>query len=463
MNSASPLSTVFMKITAPLILFVLLVVTPMTQSSAALANDLDFSHDVVPVLQKHCARCHTNGTYKGGLSLDNRKSLLRAGVVEVGRSAKSVLIEKILSPDQEDRMPPEGDRLGAKEIGILKTWIDEGLVWQPGFTFKKQVWKAPIRPRKPTIPPGVGNPVDYLVNQYFLKNKIKWPEPASDALFLRRMTLDLIGLLPDRHSVARFTESSNPKKRLDKVNETLARNQDFADHWLTFWNDHLRNDYVGTGYIDGGRKQITAWLYQSLYQNKPYNQFAQELIHPTPESEGFIKGIKWRGNVNASQVRELQFAQSVAQVFLGENLKCASCHNSFINDWKLEDAYGLAAVVADRPLEMFRCDKPTGQTAKIKFLWPELGAIDPTASKTIRLKQTAELVTGKQNGRFTRTIVNRIWKRMMGRGLVEPVDTMGNQPWNEDLLDYLAVHLEENGYDLKKTMSLIANSKIYQS
>src|SRR5262249_59476155 len=130
-------------------------------------------------------------------------------------------------------------------------------------------------------------------------------------------------------------------------------------HWLTFWNDLLRNDYQGTGYIDGGRKQITPWLYQSLYDNKPYDQFARELISPTPDSEGFAQGIKWRGSINASQVTELQFAQNVAQVFFGVNLKCASCHDSFIDGWKLADAYGLAAGIAHKPLEGQPWDKPT--------------------------------------------------------------------------------------------------------
>ena len=83
--------------------------------------------------------------------------------------------------------------------------------------------------------------------------------------------------------------------------------------------------------VDGyGRRQITTWLYRSLAENKPYNQFVRELINPGQESDGFIRGIKWRGRVNASQVREVQFAQNVSQVFLGANLKCASCHDSFI-------------------------------------------------------------------------------------------------------------------------------------
>jgi hypothetical protein len=235
----------------------------------------------------------------------------------------------------------------------------------------------------------------------------------------------------------------------------------YADHWLTFWNDLLRNDYAGTGYIDGGRKQITDWLYKSLLNNKPYDKFVRELIAPRPHSEGFSKGIVWRGQVNASQRPELQFAQNVGQVFLGVNLKCASCHDSFVDNWKLTDAYGLAAIVSDVPLEIHRCDKPTGEMASAYFLFPELGAVDVSASRDERMKQLSKLMTSPDNGRLTRTVVNRLWQRLMGRGIVHPVDSMGARPWNGDLLDYLAVHLSDSGYDLKQTLALIATSKLY--
>jgi hypothetical protein len=200
-----------------------------------------------------------------------------------------------------------------------------------------------------------------------------------------------------------------------------------------------------------------------LVENKPYDQFARELISPNADAEGFIKGIKWRGNVNASQVTELQFAQNIGQVFFGVNLKCASCHDSFIDSWKLNDAYSLAAVIADKPLEIHRCDKPTGKMASTRFLFPEIGTIDQTATKARRLEQLAALVTHKDNGRFTRTIANRLWHRLLGRGLIHPVDAMGSAPWSEDLLDYLAVYLADNGYDLKKLIEHIVTSKTYQA
>lgn len=439
-------------------------------ASAGVGQDarpkVDFAHDVLPVLKAKCAQCHTNGTYKGGVSMDTRADLIKSKAVVSGQSGKSELIKRVTSTDPEVRMPPKGPALSAKEVAALKTWIDGGVEWEAGFSFKPPTYVAPLKPRRVTLPAAVAgreHPIDRIIDSYLAANKQPSPTPLDDAGFARRVYFDLIGQLPAPSELAAFLADAAPDKRAKLVSKLLEDKRAYADHWLTFWNDLLRNDYVGTGYIDGGRKQISQWLYSSLYDNKPYDQFARELIAPTPESEGFVKGIKWRGEVNASQVVELQFAQNVGQVFFGANLKCASCHDSFIDSWKLDDAYGLAAVIAEKPLQVHRCDKPVGRTAGTKFLFPELGSIDPAAPKAKRLEQMAGLVTHPDNGRFARTIANRVWHRMMGRGVVHPVDVMANRPWSEDLIDYLAVYLADNKYDLKKLMEHIATSRAYQS
>jgi hypothetical protein len=191
----------------------------------------------------------------------------------------------------------------------------------------------------------------------------------------------------------------------------------------------------------------------------PYDQFVRSLIDPSPESEGFINGIIWRGAVSASQNREVQAAQNVTQVFLGLNFKCNSCHDSFISDWKLADSYGLAGVFAEKPMEMYRCEKPTGKTAPVKFLYPQLGKIDGDAPRAEKVKQLAALMTDQRNGRLARTIVNRLWARFFGRGIIEPVDEMDRKPWNADLLDWLAVDFADHGYDVKRTIALMLTSR----
>jgi hypothetical protein len=427
---------------------------------------IDFAHDIAPVIKARCGECHTNGKYKSSFSLDTRADVLKKKAVVIGKSAESDLIKRITSSDPDERMPPKGPRLTAKEVELFKAWIDQGVPWQEGFTFKVSAYVPPLKPRRPTLPAasaGRSHPIDRILDAYYAVHKVTPPAVLDDAAFIRRLYLDVIGLLPAAAELDALFKDTAADKRDRLIRRVLDDKRAYAEHWLTFWNDVLRNDYQGTGYIDGGRKQISAWLYDSLLANKPYEQFVRELISPTVDSEGFINGIKWRGRVNASQVREVQFAQNVGQVFFGVNIKCASCHDSFIDTWKLDDAYGLAAIIADQPLEIHRCDKPTGRQATPRFLWTELGAIDAKQPRAKRLEQLAGLMTHSDNGRFARTIVNRIWQRLFGRGIVHPVDVMANPPWSADLLDYLAVYFVDQQYDTKKLIEHIVSSRAYQS
>lgn len=449
--------------------FALLLLFGASISSAA-AAETDFAHDIVPVLRQHCGQCHTGDKKQGGFSMNTREALLAGGeggkAIIPGKGAQSDLIQRLKSTDKTTMMPPEGDRVPADKIALLTAWIDSGAKWEDGFAFKGAAYEPPLKPRQVTLPPvveGRQNPIDRIIDAYFQKNKIARPKTSTDAVFLRRTTMDITGLLPATDKLEEFLADSNPGKRQQLVQDLLSDDIAYAEHWLTFWNDLLRNDYTGTGFITGGRKQITTWLHRSLIENKPYDQFVRELIAPTAESEGYIQGIRWRGDVNSSQTVEVQFAQSVSQSFLGINMKCASCHDSFIDRWKLDEAYGLAAIYASQPLEIHRCDKPVGRKATASWIFPELGQITADAPQPERLKQLAALMTHPENGRFTRTIVNRLWHRLMGRGIVHPVDAMHTEPWSSDLLDFLAVNLAENQYDLKQTIALICTSEAYQA
>lgn len=449
------------------IAFLLFLFHPLT----AFAAEVDFSHEIVPLLKQQCGKCHSGSQQKGGFSINSRESLLAGGesgaAVVAGKRQESELYQRIASNDATLRMPPEGAPLTAAQIALVGRWIDDGVKWEAGFTFGPRLYDPPLKPRTVELPPptaGRVQPVDRILDAQLTKEGGMAPPPLDDAAFLRRASLDLVGLLPTPEEREAFLNDPGYDKRARLVRDLLARDVEYAEHWLTFWNDLLRNDYAGTGFITGGRKQISKWLYEALVTNKPYDQFARELIAPpTTESAGFGDGIRWRGEVSAGQTVEIQFAQSVGQAFLGINLKCASCHDSFIDRWTLEDSYGLAAIYSQRPLELHRCDKPVGKMASPAWLFTELGQVDAQASQPERLKQLAALLTDRENGRFTRTIVNRLWHRLMGRGIVHPTDAMQSEPWNTDLLDYLAEHLAENGYDLKQTLELIAMSQAYQS
>ncbi len=428
---------------------------------------MDFSRDVKPILQVACVRCHARGNDKGGFSIETRESLLRGGdtgpAVVPGRSAESFLIDLVSGLEPDMVMPKKGSRLTSDQIGLLRAWIDQGAVWDPSVTFARAAPRNLARraPALPDAPAPGGSPVDRLLHGYFESHQTT-ASRVDDRLLIRRLTLDVIGELPSPSGVRAFVADRSPDKRERLVARLLADQRRYAEHWLSFWNDLLRNDYRGTGYIDGGRRQITAWLYAALANNLPYDQFVASLVNPVPGTEGFTKGIVWRGVVNASQTPEMQAAQNISQVFMGVNLKCASCHDSFINEWQLSDAYGLASIYADLPLEMVECDRPTGKTAAMKFLYADLGSIDSSSPRGVRLDQLMHALVGPTNGRLARTVVNRLWARFMGRGLVEPVDDMEQAAWHPDLLDWLAEDLVAHGYDLKRTMAVILTSAAYQ-
>ena len=429
------------------------------------AHAVDFKKDIQQLLKNKCSRCHSGHEAKGGLSLNTRANILKGGkngpAAMPGKAAMSLILQRVTASDPDERMPSKGKPLSAKEIGLLRAWVNEGLAWPKGFHLAE--WRrTPLAPRAVKLPDGRGNPIDRLLADYFSRHKIGTQRLVEDRVFARRVWLDLTGLLPPVEALEKFVADKSPDKRAALVDQLLADRRAYADHWMTFWNDHLRNAYFGPGFIDGGRRQITGWLYRALHENKPFDKFVHELVSGAPGAEGFLSGIKWRGAVNASQRREMQAAQNLTQVFMGTNLKCASCHNSFVNYWKLEDSYSLAAIFANGPLELHRCDQPTGKTATARFIFPELGKIDPKAPRAARLKQLANLVTGEKNGRLRRVIVNRLWGRLLGRGLVEPLDDLDQPAWHPDLLDWLANDLAANGHDLKHTLKLICTSRAYQ-
>ncbi len=436
----------------------------------SLPEERELNLKVRTIFAHNCYKCHSSEKVKGELRLDKKRFVFKGGesgpIFVPGKPLESELYRRINLPhNDKDVMPSKGEKLARADIGIIKFWIEKGGPWPDGADKKNIFRVAKLQPRNPRLPAGgqnLDNPVDIWTNEYFKNNKISWPKTVDDRTYLRRVYLDIIGLLPKPDELDEFIKDTRTDKKALWVKKLLNRDDDYAMHWLTFWNDALRNDYTGTGYIDGGRSDITNWLYNSIKSNKPYHQFVSELISPKNESKGFIEGIKWRGVVNASQRPEMQAAQNVSQVFLGLNLKCASCHNSFISDWKLEDSYAFANIFADTTLEITRCEKPTGKYTDARMLWKELGMIESTATKQIKRQQLAENITKPINGRLYRTIVNRVWAQIMGRGLIEPVDVMDNEPWNQDLLDWMAYNFQKNNSDIKELIYLIATSKTYQ-
>lgn len=442
---------------------------PSGTDTLTLEQEVKLNMGVRTILAHSCYKCHSSDKTEGELRFDSKEHVFKGGEsglsIVPGDLSKSELYRRITLPvGHKEAMPGKGKPLPKQDVELIAYWIEKGAPWPdqvPSGIFPA----APLEPRMPELPAATAelkNPIDLFVNDYFKKNNVAWGNLVDDKTYLKRVYLDIIGLLPTPEQLQAFIQDERADKRSILVESLLARDTDYATHWLTFWNDLLRNDYTGTGYITNGRYAISDWLYKSLASNKPYKLLVQQLLDPDESSKGFVQGIEWRGVVNSSQSIPMQAAQNVSQALLGLNLKCASCHDSFISDWKLDDAYAFANAFSDESLEINRCDIPTGKFTDTKLLWEQLGEMSSNASKQEKAKLLAENLTKDENGRLYRTLVNRIWAQLMGRGIVAPVDEMDNTPWSQDLLDWLASDFTESGYDIKKLISLIATSKTYQ-
>jgi hypothetical protein len=334
--------------------------------------------------------------------------------------------------------------------------------------------------RSVQLPPGDGHPIDRLLG-------VSDSPVVDDARFARRVWLDLAGVLPTPEQLDEFVRDQTPDKRAKLVRRLLNDLALYPSHWISFWQDLLRDGKLDVGSTDVFQP-ITVWLVKALEHNFPYDMMARELINPVgledaiqykydslagkaksdrrydaPDAAGFVAGLQAGLEIpHGDQQWQVQATQNISQVFLGVQIKCATCHDSFMDDWKMEDAWGLASIYTDEPLEAFRCEIPTGTKPVAKFLFEEVGQIDPAASTADRRARFAELVTAKENGRFPRTIVNRLWARLMGRGLIEPVDEMHRDAFHPDLLEWLAGDFVEHGYDLKHTITVIVTSRAYQ-
>jgi hypothetical protein len=437
------------------------------------APRVSFDDEIAPIIAANCLDCHSQDQRKGGLSLATYGDLLDGGkdgpIARPGRSADSMMIQR-LHGIGGDQMPKDAPPLSAGEVATIARWIDEGARPSPNAPPAPPPWEAPLALDAPVVPDVVWNgwssPADRIVAAYLRDEGTAEPQLVSDERFARRVYLDIWGLLPEPGQLRAFLADRTPDKRQRLVSTLLADNARYAEHWVSFWNDLLRNE-DGVNYYSetDGRRTITPWLLPALYANVPYDRFVSTLLNPQgpADPEGFLIGVNWRGETSAAVTPWMQASQNTAQVFLGVNLKCNACHDSFVNKWKLKDAYGLASYFSpEGQLQLFRCDIAQDVYADPSFLYPELNRPLPSMSLADRRATAAAIFTDPRNGRLARTVTNRLWQRLVGHGLVPVVDEMDGRPWSPALLDWLASDLVAHGYDLKHLISTILTSRAYQ-
>jgi len=314
------------------------------------------------------------------------------------------------------------------------------------------------------------NFIDELIFSKLKRVNIVPSALSTDREFVRRVYLDTIGLLPTLEESAQFLESKDPQKRARLIDELMER-PEFAEVWATRFGDLLR-----VGLYDqrskGGRLMYS-WLRKAMMEDKPYNQFATELI----TSSG---NLYFNPASNFYYITEFSepenIATNVSQVFLGVRIECSRCHNHPWEKWTQEDFWGFAAFFGRMGVkDTYENDeseitlKPAGLVISPKTKKPvDAKYLDGPTEKEgldedIREK-LAKWITSPENPWFARAIVNRVFKHYMGRGIVEPLDDfrVTNPPTNEALLDALAKDFVANGYRLKHTVRLILNSRTYQ-
>ncbi len=434
---------------------------------------VDFQVQVQPLLKEHCLECHSQDKRKGGLSLATYADALEGGrngaVIRPGHSARSLIIDRVTGA-VEPQMPKDEPPLSRTELALVRQWIDQGARESRTSPPAPPPWEAPLTLERPAVPAATWEswsaPVDRFVAAYLRRQRSDEPSLVPDALFARRVYLDAWGLLPTPAELDAFVADSTPGKRDALVARLLSDNGKYRDHWISFWNDLLRNEDGVTYFSEtAGRKSITGWLSSALESNIPYDKVVGSLINPSSpgDPDGFLVGVNWRGETSAAVTPWMQASQNTAQVFLGVNLKCNSCHDSFVSKWKLKDAYALAAYFAPDPkLQMFRCDVALDRYAEPGFLFPQPGHVPASGALGDRRAAAAALFTDRRVGRLPRTLVNRLWQRLLGRGIVANPDEMDGKPWSPELLDWLASDFVDHGYDIKHLLATILTSHAYQ-
>ncbi len=386
--------------------------------------------------------------YADGTSRDvTRESVFETSNFEVATVGKTGLIEAVRRGEAAALVRYEGLYAAAPVVVLGER---EGYQWNnsPEFNF-----------------------VDTHVNEKLRRMKILPSELCTDSEFLRRVSLDLTGLPPTIEQTRAFLadERNSRTKREAKIEELLNSPQ-YIEHWTLKWSDLLMNNrkFVSEKGVWGFRN----WIRNALATDKPYDQFAYELITADGSTFDSPAANYYRVAREPKVVME-----NMTQVFLGTRFNCNQCHDHPFERWTQRDYYGLAAFFAavgrkpgTRPDEeivySLRTPQPvihpgTGQTVAAAFPFEHEGM---DKSITDSRRKLAQWLTARENPYFAKSLVNRYWSYFTGRGIIDPVDDIraSNPPSNPELLDALTDDFINHNFELRHVVRTIMTSHTYQ-
>jgi len=412
-----------------------------------------FHQKVLPVLRDQCFRCHGEKS-RGGLRLNSRDNVLKSGDSEIpavvpGDPDRSEMVARIRAGD----MPPTEEGLASEDVALLEEWIRSGAPWPAQAPPEHLTRLAPV---------------------------------IDDAAFIRRASLDTTGTLPSAAEVTAFLSNSDDRRRERLVDRLLA-DPGLADHWVSFWMDLLAENPTLLNQSLNSTGPFRWFLYDALRDGKAIDRMVTELIllRGSPH-EGGSAGFGLAAENDAPMAAK---AHILASAFLGVEMQCARCHDSPYHSTTQADLYATAAMLNRKPLAPPRTSRvpdaffeSKGRESLIQVslplgtavtpAWPfaaVTGVSDDDEIRKLMLdpddsrERLAALITSPGNQRFAQVIVNHLWKRLMGAGLVEPVDDWeGHPPSHPEILNYLARELIIHDYDVRHILRLIMNSRAYQ-
>lgn len=329
-----------------------------------------FEREVAPILARHCGACHGAKKTESGLRLDLRAGILAGGesgapAVVPGKSAESLLLRRVMATGDEERMPPEGPPVPVEEVAILARWIDEGAVGpedsaQTGRGADHWAFKRPVRPAVPTTgaTEWVRNPIDAFVRGKLEEKGLTSAAEADKAKWLRRLSLDLVGLPPTVEELDAFLADSSPDAHERQVDRLLA-SPHYGERWGRLWLDAAR--YADSNGYEKDRRR-NAWVYRdwvvrALNRDLPYDQFIIEQIAgdmlpgATQEQRiatGFLRNsmVNEEGAIDPEQFRmEAMFDRmdAIGKSILGVTIQCTQCHNHKFDPMSQEEYYRIFA------------------------------------------------------------------------------------------------------------------------
>lgn len=423
------------------------------QYAEAKTEGVDFYKDVMPILESKCFSCHQGNKTKGDLKLHTLADALKGGksdgpAIVPGHAGKSSLYARITDTDEDYIMPPNGDPLTKAQQETIKQWIDEGANWPE-------------------------------LNVQFTDVT----GPADDLAFLRRVSLDTIGVPPTVEEIEAFVNNTAKDKRAREIDRLLSDKR-WADKWMGYWQDVLAENPNMLNPTLNNTGPFRWWIHESLLDDKPLDLFVTELLRMKGTDR--FGGPAGFGVAAGNDVPMAQKGTIVGAAFMGIEMKCARCHDAPAHESTQEQLFQLAALLATKPVgvpatssvpmdklseggrkPLIKVTLPPG--SKVTPAWPfekfvkeDIGlalAEDPKNTRDV----LAALITAPENERFAQVMANRIWKQFMGRGIVEPVeDWEKNEPTHPELLKWLGRELIRQNYSTKGLARVILNSNAYQ-